>query len=64
MTVKQMRALLDLSRADFSKKYKIPVRTLESWEAKPGSCDYRKCPDYVLDLLERAVKEDAKLERY
>ncbi|MFQ7618330.1 helix-turn-helix domain-containing protein [[Clostridium] scindens] len=55
MTVREMRELLGLSRAAFSRIYKIPVRTLEDWEA-----GRRKCPDYVLYLLERCVKEDKK----
>ena len=53
MTVREMRELLGLSRAAFSRVYKIPVRTLEDWEA-----GRRKCPDYVLYLLGRCVKED------
>lgn len=58
MTVREMRELLGLSRAAFSRIYKIPVRTLEDWEA-----GRRKCPDYVLYLLERCVKEDKKAEQ-
>lgn len=54
MVITEMRELLGLSRAAFSRLYKIPVRTLEDWEA-----GRRKCPDYVMYLLERAVKEDA-----
>lgn len=54
ITVTEMRGLLGVSRAAFSRIYKIPIRTLEDWES---GC--RKCPDYVMYLLERAVKEDA-----
>lgn len=54
MTIIEMRNLLGLSRAAFSRLYKIPVRTLEDWEA-----GRRRCPGYVMYLLERAVKEDA-----
>lgn len=53
MTVREMRNYLGLSRAAFSRLYKIPIRTLENWEA--GT---RKCPDYVMYLLERCVKAD------
>ena len=55
MNVKEMRALLGISRAEFSRKYDIPVRTLEDWE-----CKKRTPPSYVLSLLERAVVEDSK----
>lgn len=56
MSIQEMRALLCLSQSKFGKKYGIPKRTIENWES--GSS---KCPDYVLSLLERAVKEDYKM---
>ena len=52
-TIKEIREHSDLSQAKFSEKYGIPKRSLENWES--GS---RKCPDYVVSLLERAVKAD------
>lgn len=55
MKISEMRELLNESRAAFSKRYNIPVRTLENWESGKN-----QCPEYVLQLLERAVKEDAK----
>lgn len=53
MPVKEMRDLLDQSRAEFSREYGIPVRTLENWESGKS-----KCPEYVRQLLKRAVMED------
>lgn len=52
-TIKEIREYSGLSQAKFSEKYGIPKRTIENWES--GS---RKCPDYVVALLERAVKSD------
>ncbi|MBE5917634.1 MAG: helix-turn-helix domain-containing protein [Pseudobutyrivibrio ruminis] len=57
MTIKEMRQLLGLSQRKFAEKYSIPYRSVENWEE--GS---RKCPDYVLLLLERCVLEDAAKE--
>lgn len=57
MKVKEMRELLDMTQAEFSKKYKIPSRTLQGWELEE-----RTPPAYVLHLLERCVLEDAKTE--
>ena len=45
-----IRAMTGLSRIAFSRDYRIPLRTLESWEA-----GVRACPPYVLDLLAYAV---------
>lgn len=42
-----------LSRAEFSRRYGIPPRTLENWDA-----GVTVPPKYVLDLLERVVKTD------
>ena len=53
MTAEEIRNISGLSRVAFCEKYKIPVRTMEDWEH-----DKRKAPEYVLNLLERVVKED------
>lgn len=55
MTIKELRSLTGLSQKVFSDKYEIPKRTIEDWEA-----ERRTPPEYVISLLERAVKEDIK----
>lgn len=57
MNIAEMRALLNVSRAEFSRQYNIPVRTLENWESRKTSC-----PEYVRELLEKAVISNAKQE--
>ena len=53
MTIKEMRELLNLSQSQFGEKYKIQKHTLANWEQ-----GLRQPPEYVMYLLERAVKED------
>lgn len=53
MTINEIRKLTGLSQAAFGVRYGIPKRTIESWEM-----GVRVPPAYVVDLLERAVKED------
>lgn len=53
----RIRKMLGVSRAEFSRRYNIPLRTLEAWDA-----GQRIPPEYVITLLERAVKEDMKNE--
>lgn len=53
MTIKELRTLTGLSQQGFADKYKIPKRTLQDWEYNK-----RTPPEYVISLLERAVKED------
>lgn len=55
MNTKEIRAILGVSRAEFSRRYGIPIRTLEDWDAEK-----HEPPEWVLRLLERVVREDAK----
>lgn len=55
MDIKAIRKQAGLSQEKFSKKYGIPLGTLHHWEAGD-----RQPPDYVLKLLERCVRADAK----
>lgn len=54
----EIRAILGISRAAFSRRYNIPIRTLEDWDA-----GRKNPPEYVLQMLERIVRED-KEERW
>lgn len=55
MRSQEIREKAGLSRAEFSRRYGIPVRTLENWDA-----GLNIPPGYVLDLLERVVNSDLK----
>lgn len=57
ISVSDLRSLIGLSRSEFSRRYGIPIRTMEDWEA-----GRRTPPEYVVSLLERVVKEDIKKE--
>ena len=51
MNITEMRNYIGVSRAEFSRRYNIPLRTLESWES-----EVRTPPEYVLQLLEESVR--------
>lgn len=53
--LKKIREETKLSQDKFSKKYNIPLDTYSQWER-----GVRKCPIYVLELLEFRVKYDLK----
>lgn len=57
VSISDLRSLIGLSRSEFSRRYGVPIRTLEDWEA-----GRRTPPEYVISLLERVVKEDIKKE--
>lgn len=50
---KDIRALTGLSQQRFGDFYGIPKRTIEAWEMGE-----RTAPEWVMKLLERAVRED------
>ncbi|MBF1161893.1 MAG: helix-turn-helix domain-containing protein [[Eubacterium] sulci] len=53
MNIREIRALANLSQVNFGKKYNIPLRTIQDWEAGK-----RKPPIYVVELLEFKVRYD------
>lgn len=53
MTIKEIREGLNISRAEFSRRYNIPVRTVEDWEAGK-----RTPAPWVTELLERLIKAE------
>lgn len=64
MTVKEIRKLTGLSQSQFALKYHIPLSTLHKWEASDDCANHRDCPLYVIELLERAVKEDFDINKH
>lgn len=55
----KIRNILGISRAEFSRRYDIPIRTLEDWDAGRTNP-----PKYVISLLERVVREDKLTELF
>lgn len=56
--MRAIRTYTGLSQRNLAITYGIPTRTIEQWESGE-----RKPPAYVLDLLERAVKQDFQTKR-
>ncbi len=53
MDCKEIRELTGLSQQKFGERYKIPTSTIQKWERGAN-----EPPEYLLLLLERAVRED------
>lgn len=58
MDIKEIRKKTGLSQAKFGEYYNIPLSTIKKWETAPGNQNYRECPVYLSQLLERAVEID------
>lgn len=48
-----IRSLLGVSRAEFCRRYDIPLRTVQDWDL-----GQRQPPEWIYSLLERVVTED------
>lgn len=57
ITCKEIRSITGLSQKKLGDLYSIPLRTIQNWEQGTN-----EAPEYVLLLLERAVREDFKTE--
>lgn len=63
MEVKTLRQITGLTQKEFSTRYQIPLKTLQNWESDADCPSARKCPRYVIFLLEKAVTVDFKVAR-
>lgn len=57
MTFKELRERSGMSRQEFVEFFGIPYRTIQSWELGD-----RKCPEYVLDLMEYKLRKEGILK--
>lgn len=62
MTFKELRILSCMSRPQFAEYFEIPYRTVQSWELYGKSAEGRKCPDYLLKLMEYKLKHEGYLK--
>lgn len=53
MTIRDLRTAAGLSRIDFSRRFHIPIRTIENWECTGPNA--RECPIYVRLLIADAL---------
>lgn len=53
MTIRDLRTAAGLSRMEFSRRFRIPIRTIENWECTGPNA--RECPTYVRLLIAEAI---------
>lgn len=51
--IKDARLAAGLTQAELSKKYNIPIRTIENWDS-----DRRKPSEWLENLIIRVINED------
>ena len=58
MNIRDIRQMSQLTQADFAKRYHIPLQTIKQWESSPNSSSFRRCPEYVLFLLQKLSERE------
>lgn len=53
MTIRDLRTAAALSRSEFSRRFYIPIRTVENWECTGPNA--RECPTYVRLLIAESI---------
>ena len=53
MSIRDLRTAAGLSRMDFSRRFCIPIRSVENWECKGPNA--RECPTYVRLFIAEAL---------
>lgn len=53
MTIRDLRTASGLSRMEFSRRFRIPIRTVENWECTGPNA--RECPTYVRMLIAESL---------
>lgn len=56
MTVKELRELSGMGRAEFAEYFGLPYRTLQNWEL-----GLRECPEYLVDLMRYKLHNEGLL---
>lgn len=62
MTFKELRLRSGMSRPKFAEYFGIPYRTVQSWELYGDSPEGRKCPDYLLNLMDYKLTNEGLLK--
>jgi DNA-binding transcriptional regulator YiaG len=53
LTVKTLREAAGMTQQAFADYFGIPKRSIENWEG-----EQRKCPEYLLDLMEYKLQKE------
>jgi len=56
LTIRDIAASNDMTLADISARFGIPLRTVESWSA-PGK-NHREPPEYLLRMIDELLTND------
>lgn len=58
MTIKELRERSGMTRPQFAEYFGITYRTVQNWELDSESSNGRKCPEYLLALMEYKLRNE------
>ena len=59
--LKKLREQSGMNKKQFAEYFEIPYRTIVNWESESVS-EGRRCPEYVLKLIEFHLKADKLID--
>lgn len=62
MTVKELREASGMTRKEFAEYFEIKYRTIQRWELHGLSDEGRKCPDYLVKLMQYKLDKEGFLK--
>lgn len=63
LSVKELREQSGMTRQQFAEYFEIPYRTVQAWELHGVSKEGRKCPDYLLNLMEYKLDHEGLIQK-
>lgn len=57
MTIKEILSAANITQQQMSDYFGIPKRTIENW-CSSSPTNTRKCPDYLLNLMEYKLRQE------
>lgn len=56
MTITELLDKYSMSKADLSRRFHIPYRTIQNWTA--NGPNRRECPEYITGMMDEILKKE------
>ena len=60
--IREMRKSAGMTLKEFSQFTGVPLRTIQNWEAGPETKSCRKCPEYIVSMIQYKLEHEGKIK--
>lgn len=57
-----MMKMCGMKTKEFAEYFHVPVKTVENWVTSSASRRYRRCPEYLLELMEYKLRNEGLIK--